>query len=237
MSGNNPSNLFPLFTERTWHNIFIRCLPGIMFGLATKWRVEFTKVRKWLKPKALAIQTVKVLFSWHAWYFLYCVASLGNRQHMTRPPQAGNQWSRNDFGTWFPFHKDTFYLHLQIYLHNLQSEVFSAGGRVVGPISEVRPLGHEQEGGAGWRLFSGPDGLLSKFSPQRWIGHIVVPHILFGLPADKKKSWTLLFPRQMCVINPADLGELYSNWHVKWLLQVGIKTKKPQRTQEQPATN
>lgn len=70
-----------------------------------------------------------------------------------------------------------------------------------------------------WRLFSSPDWLQPEFSP----GNFGPPHggaaLHVGFLADKKKSWALRFPRQMSVINPADLGNFIpsgmSGYHYK----------------------
>lgn len=182
------------------------------------------------EAKVFALQTVKVLFCWHRWYFLYCIASLGNSQHTTR------------HGTWFPSYKDTFYLEMHIHLQNLQSEVFSAGGNVAGPISEeesklqmVFRLWQEQEAAAGWRLFSCSDGLM--FSPGNCWFATWWCRTSFWAPSRQKEVLNIAISQADVCNKSRRSGELYSIWHVKWLLQVGIKTKKTQHIQEQPATN
>lgn len=59
MSENNPSNLFPLFAERTWHNIFI----GVCLESCLDWRQNaewnLPKWKKRLKPKLQHFRRVK----------------------------------------------------------------------------------------------------------------------------------------------------------------------------------
>lgn len=59
ISENNPSNLFPLFAERTWHNIFI----GVCLESCLDWRQNaewnLPKWKKRLKPKLQHFRGVK----------------------------------------------------------------------------------------------------------------------------------------------------------------------------------
>lgn len=59
----------------------------------------------------------------------------------------------------------------------------------------------------------------------------------FGRLADIKEVLNAAISQADVCNKSSRSGELYSIWHVRLLLQVGIKTKKAQHIQEQPATN
>lgn len=150
---------------------------------------------------------------------------------MTRAPQTGNQWarlSRNDFGTWFPSDKDTFY---QEWPKQITST--SVCGRAAWPLSE-----EEAKPQMVFRLWRThklllvedfsliPTGYSQSSVLKIVVCHIVVPHFILGSSQTKKKILNVAFSQADVCNKSSRSGELYSIWHVRLLLQVGIKTKK-----------
>lgn len=200
------------------------CLPGILFGLATKYWVEFTKVPKWLKPTPERFRRLKC-------YLVdvddtFCIVSLPWEIVNTWPDLCRQEINEPDFPTITlapAFHLTKIYPEWWRQITStpadpsLEPPVWRVlSWWVCGPTNQRERVKAtdgvyavtETGSCCWWKTFFSYPGELQpvQFSHE----NCGLPHggaaLHFGLLADKKKSWTLLFPRQMCVINLVDLG-------------------------------